>query len=166
MLFRSSIESEIGKGTVVRLYLPRYPGDSSAVPSGQRNGDSTPGGDESLLVLEDDPDVRAFAADLLARLGYRVWQAVDGGQALSVLEQQDDIALVLTDVILPAGMSGPDFVQKALKLSPRLKVVYMSGYAPEAHEMKTSSLNDEAEVLMKPFRAAALAQAIRSALDG
>ena len=125
-----------------------------------------PGGNEALLVLEDDPDVRGFAAELLEKLGYRVWQAEDGKQALSVLEQHSEIALALTDVILPSGMSGPDFVQKALKLIPGLKAVYMSGYAPEAHKMKASRLNGEAEILMKPFSAATLAQTIRSTLDG
>jgi len=128
--------------------------------------DSMPGGSESLLVLEDDPDVRAFAASLLAKLGYRVWQAGDGRQALSVLEQHGEIALVLTDVILPSGMSGPDFVQEALKIRPTVKAIYMSGYTPEAHKMKASWLDKEATILMKPFRAATLASAIRSALDG
>ena len=160
-----SIESGVGKGTTVRLYLPRFLGDSSAVRPAPGIGDSMPGGNEALLVLEDDPDVRAFAAGLLGKLGYRVWQAEDGMQALSVLEQHGEIALVVTDVILPSGMSGPDFIQKALRLIPRLKAVYISGYAPEAHKMKASSLNEEAEILMKPFRTATLAQAIRSALD-
>jgi len=161
-----TIDSEVGNGTAVHLYLPRFLGDLPEAPAVPVKADSMPGGSEPLLVLEDDPDVRTFAASLLAKLGYRVWQAGDGRQALSVLEQHGEIALVLTDVILPSGMSGPDFVQEALKIRPTVKAIYMSGYTPEAHKMKASWLDKEATILMKPFRAATLASAIRSALDG
>ena len=119
---------------------------------------------EVLLVVEDDPEVRALAERMLASLGYRVVPAGDAFAGLEALEETPDIELLLSDVVLPGGMNGLDFAKEARTRRPALKVLFMSGYTGSAG-FQNNLLAEGVETLQKPFRKLDLAQNIREALD-
>ncbi len=157
-----SIASEEGQGTTLRLYLPRAEG---ALAVADKEPDVTaPGGrGETILVVEDDPAVRSLAVTLLENLGYEVLAAQDAMAALSFLHAPSRIDLVLSDVMLPGGMCGPDLVEEAKRLRPDLRVLFMSGYTN--HPARGSGpLSEAAAVLNKPFRKHDLARRLRAAL--
>ncbi|MCZ6766626.1 MAG: ATP-binding protein, partial [bacterium] len=157
------IESEVGRGTTVRLYLPRADALSDLV------GDAAPGerklnGDESILVVEDDPDVRAFDVVILERLGYTVRSANDGLAALSMADAMPALDLLLTDVLLPGGMSGKVIADRVVKRSPGTKVLFVSGFSePMVRSEHTSG--EGAELLPKPYSKDDLARKVREVLD-
>ncbi len=157
-----SIESEEGRGTTLRLYLPRAEGALAA--ANEAPDTAAPGGrGETILVVEDDPEVRALAVTLLENLGYQVLAAQDAMAALSFLHAPSRIDLVLSDVMLPGGMCGPDLVEEAKRLRPDLRVLFMSGYAN--HPARGSGpLSEAVAVLNKPFRKRDLARRLRAAL--
>jgi PAS domain S-box-containing protein len=159
------IYSELGEGTTVRLYLPRLTGTAATeefiaeevVPEGSR--------EELILVCEDDDQVRAYSAEALRELGYRVIEAADGTSALRAIEQHDGrIDLLFTDVVLPGGMTGAVLAQRARELRPDLKVLFTTGYARNAI-VHHGRLDAGVELLTKPFTYAALAAKIRAMLD-
>ena len=125
---RVRIESEVGVGTTIRIYLPQA--------GRQAISDATPelqlprrGGGETILVVEDEARVRQFAVTALTRLGYVVHAASDGQSALALIDEVSGIDFLFTDVILPGGMSGPDLARQARRRRPELKVLYTTGYA-------------------------------------
>jgi CheY-like chemotaxis protein len=157
------IDSERGKGTAVRLYLPRaeieqlQPGPDLSKPAG------LPNGNETILVVEDSPAVRATAVSLLESLGYRVLQANDGPSALKLVDEHLDIDLVLSDVVMPGGMKGPDLARHVLKRRPDVKLLYMSGYADDAG-FRDGAFEPYAELISKPFQSEELARKLREVL--
>ncbi len=157
------IYSEVGQGTVVRMYLPHASGeDAVAVAS---NADAAPvGGAETILVVEDDPQVRQTAVALLEELSYRVIEAPDGPTALKLLDRQPDIDLLLTDVIMPGGMRGPDLAREVHRRRPNMKIIYMSGYT-EHTVLRESMTEANVPLLSKPFQKNELANKVRDALD-
>jgi len=157
-----SIESEADRGTTVRLYLPRAEG--ALAPKDKEPDAAVPGArGETILVVEDDPAVRSLAVTLLENLGYQVLAAQDAMAALSFLHAPSRIDLVLSDVMLPGGMCGPDLVEEAKRLRPDLRVLFMSGYAN--HPARGSGpLSEAVAVLNKPFRKRDLARRLRAAL--
>ncbi|MDH3967676.1 MAG: ATP-binding protein [Rhodospirillales bacterium] len=159
-----TIDSKAGKGTAVKLYLPRS--NDAAVQAGRAMTEQIPHGrGEVVLVIEDDPDVRELAAGILDSLGYRVITAPTVDSARTVLKKNNRIDLVLSDVVLPAGTSGPAFAREARAQRPDLKVVFMSGYVGEA--VTRNGLPEPDTVLLsKPFQRHEMAEALRSALDG
>lgn len=157
------VYSEEGEGTTIKMYFPR-------LLSGSVEQEVTPadldraGGQQVILVVEDDDDVRAYSADCLRDLGYRVIEAHDGPAALRMLnrsEQPPD--LMFTDVVMPS-MSGRELVDEARKIFPRLKVLYTSGYTRNAI-VHGGRLDAGVEMIAKPFSPAALAQKVRDVLD-
>jgi PAS domain S-box-containing protein len=156
--------SEPGQGTTVKIYLPRNVSTDGASGSGPlRTQASAPHGVETVLVVEDDVDVRRFSADAISHLGYFVLQAPDAKTALELLERQPDIALLFTDVGLP-GMNGRQLADEALRRAPGLKVVFTTGYARNAivhHGVLDSGLH----LLPKPFTIEGLARILRNALE-
>ncbi len=124
-----------------------------------------PGRGETVLVVEDDPDLRRLVVNVLSRLGYRVLEAGDGTQALATLERTPGVDLLLSDVVLPGGRSGPEIVAQAERRRPGLKSLFMSGYAPGglSHQGR---LPEGAALLKKPFTRHDLAQKVRAVLDG
>ena len=127
-----------------------------------------PGGDgrETILVCEDDEDVRAYTVEVLRELGYRVLEAVDGPAALRRLEQRDgEIDLLFTDIVLPSGMNGEVLAQQARAMRPDLKVLFTTGYARNAM-MHQGRLDPGVELITKPFAYAELAARVRDMLDG
>jgi PAS domain S-box-containing protein len=159
------IESEPGTGTEIKLLLPRS--EVTTMTDELLQGkDRKRGQGETILVLEDDPDVRSFAVNALQGLGYQVHEAADATAAMQVLEDEaDKLDLLLSDVVLPGGVSGPEFVAKARDLFPDLKLVFMSGYAADLYTKDKIPGFDEI-LLTKPFRLAELADAVHGTLAG
>jgi signal transduction histidine kinase/ActR/RegA family two-component response regulator len=162
----AKIYSEPGHGTTIKLYFPRHLGAEEArsghLPAAEQ---STPRGrvDELILVVEDEPGVRAATTETLRELGYSVVEADDGAIALSVLERRSEIALLFTDMVMP-GMTGRELADKALLRRPDLKVLYTTGYTRNGI-VHGGRLDAGVELLPKPFSIDQLARKIRSVLD-
>ncbi len=157
------IFSEPGKGTTVRLYLPRAKGaDAAADEAGATR--AAPTGSESILVVEDDDALRELAVRMLEGLGYGVASAPNGRLALALLENNPGVDLLLTDVVLPEGMSGRDVAEEVTRRRPGIKVLYMSGYA-DTVLAEHGKLSEQTALLKKPFMKRELAQALRSVLE-
>jgi CheY-like chemotaxis protein len=156
-----TVESELGAGTTVALHLPRVEGD--AEPGEPESIEDVPGGDETILVVEDEPAVRRVAARILRSHGYQVLEAENGEDALGLLERIAPPDLVLTDLVMPK-MGGRDLARLALARIPALKVLFMSGYTDDA-ETRHDLLTREIPFLRKPFDVAELALRVREVLD-
>jgi PAS domain S-box-containing protein len=159
------LDSVLQQGTTVSIYLPRL-AETDAPVETTRPQDSghIPRGNETILVVEDDPDVRAHSCDILKDLGYRVLQAETGAAALSLLERQPDIALLFTDIGLPGGINGRQLSEEARRRRPALKVLFTSGYAQHA-VVHDGRLDPGVQLLSKPFTYLALARKCRAVLD-
>jgi len=159
------IYSEPGEGTTVKIYLPRL---MTTATSPEPEPDPRPvvGGSESetILVVEDEPDVRHFVVATLAELGYRVLEADDGHAALRVLEREPDVRLLFTDVGLPGGLNGRQLADQALERWPTLKVLFTTGYARNAI-VHHGRLDPGVELISKPFQIGDLAVKVRALLD-
>ncbi|MHC4446904.1 MAG: PAS domain S-box protein [Planctomycetota bacterium] len=154
--------SEVGRGTTIKLYFPKT---EAGVPAAERREEGeSPVGEETILVVEDDADVRATGVTFLKQLGYRVLEAEDGPTALEVLERADGIDLLFTDVVMPGGMNGPAVAAAALDLRPGLKVLYTSGYTRDA-AFQGETVDEATELLTKPYLKRDLAARVRSILD-
>jgi PAS domain S-box-containing protein len=156
------IHSEEGKGTTVRLYLPRASVDISA--RAETGSEEVPmGRGEMVLVVEDDPDVCDLVEAMVASLGYSVITASTAAEGRTALESQE-IDLVLSDVVLPGGVNGPAFAQEARDLRPGLRVIFMSGY-PAGAAGHNSGLGLDDVLVDKPFRKQDIATALHEALN-
>jgi CheY-like chemotaxis protein len=156
--------SEVGEGTTVELYLPRYRGIEEAIGEAKEDGGVPQGRSELVLVVEDDPDVRDYTVEMVSDLGYSVLSAVDGASALRLLDSHREIRLLFTDVGLPGGMNGRQLAEHALRRQPRLKVLYTTGYAQNAI-VHQGRLDPGVAVMFKPFTYSDLAAKIRQVLD-
>ena len=158
------IYSEVGEGTTVKLYLPRWTGEASAAKL-QNDEANIPEGDaaEIILVVEDDDEVRTFSADSLRELGYRVLEAPDGPTALRLLKQ-NYVDLVFTDVVLPGGMTGAQVAAQARAARPNLKILFTTGYARNAI-IHHGRLDKGVQLITKPFGFSDLAAKVRDVLD-
>lgn len=121
-------------------------------------------GGETILVVEDDADVRAFVVAALGGFGYDIVEAADGPSALALLETGRAVDLLFTDIVLPGGMNGRELAEQAGKHRPGIAVVYTSGYAANAL-IHNGRLDAGVTLLAKPYARDALARAIRDALD-
>jgi PAS domain S-box-containing protein len=158
--------SEPGLGTTIKIYLPRFTGVAGDEPAASSG--IAPQGDrsETVLVVEDDADVRAYSVSVLGELGYAVHEAGDGPAALGILNGAEGatIDLLFTDVVLPAGMSGADLAAAAVRRRPGLKVLFTTGYARDAI-VHHGRLDPGVELITKPFTYADLAARVRQVLD-
>jgi CheY-like chemotaxis protein len=125
-------------------------------------GAPAPASGESILLVEDDPDVRAYAAGVLHELGYRVIEAVDGPSAVERLKN-DRVDLVFTDVVLPGGMTGADIVAYAQQRWPGVKALFTTGYARNAI-VHNGRLDKGVQLISKPFSFDDLAAKLREVL--
>ncbi|ATE66660.1 ATP-binding protein [Rhizorhabdus dicambivorans] len=156
------VESEVGKGTTISLYLPRYHGGLSELGAVEPSkAAKARGGPLSILLVEDDPRVQASTRAGLAELGHIVRACGSGEDALAMLAEGADFDLVLTDVMMP-GMTGPELVAALAREHPHIAVLFVTGYVGEAGQS-----DDFAgyEVLRKPFTIAALGNAIAQTMD-
>jgi PAS domain S-box-containing protein len=155
------ISSEIGRGTSVRLYLPRSSEAVAAAAAIPTEAPSTTTGDAAtILVVEDNDDLRDLVVRQLSGLGYRVMSAEDGGRAMEILASDIDLDLLLTDVIMPGGMNGREVAEQSRRLRPWLRVLYMSGYSADAL-VRESKLDPDVALIKKPFQKQDLANRIR-----
>lgn len=158
----ATIYSEVGKGTTVKLYLPRGEQAQQVIQAGKVQ-DIPRGEGETILVIEDDPEVRALAVRMLESLNYRVIDVADAASAHKALATEETFDLVLSDVVLTGGTSGPEFAEKARMTYPDLKIIFMSGYPAEAAH-RNGFLGSNYVLLNKPFRRLEFAKAIRDAV--
>jgi CheY-like chemotaxis protein len=159
------IYSEVGEGTTVKLYLPRFHfaskgEDEQVTPEALARGSKY----ETILVVEDDDDVRNYSCDTLRELGYTVTAAQNGQAGLKLLEVTPDVRVLFTDVGLPGGMNGRQLAEEARKHRPDLKVLFTTGYARNAI-VHDGRLDPGVELITKPFTQAALAEKLREILD-
>jgi len=163
-------ESELGKGTVMRVYLPRYvevAGDAEpariSAPPREQPKDLT--GRGTVLLVEDEDAVRSFAARALGQRGYRVLEATTGTEALEVFASHNgEVDLVVSDVVMPE-MDGPTLMKHLRSERPDVKIIFISGYAEDAFRRNLSD-NEEFMFLQKPFDLKELAAAVKAALQG
>jgi len=153
--------SEIGEGTTVRIYLPRSTGTAVEFPP--RTSRSVEHGEETILVVEDDPQVQSTVVELLTGLGYAVLKANDAQQALTVVASGVHIDLLFTDVVMPGPLRSPDMARQAARMLPGLKVLFTSGYTQNAI-VHGGRLDPGVELLSKPYSRQQLAMKVRQVL--
>jgi PAS domain S-box-containing protein len=157
----AAIYSEPGYGTTVSLYLPAV---ASAGPAAAGEAAAIPQAcAETVLVIEDETPVRQFLTATLMKLGYRVVACEDGPTALAEFERGTHVDLLLTDVVLPSGLTGRQVARQIREVRPALRVLFMSGY-PDTVLAERGTVDGGLRVLRKPFRRVELAQALREAL--
>jgi two-component system, NtrC family, sensor kinase len=158
------IYSEVGEGTAVKIYLPRsYAGAAREAKSPANGPDSPVGSLETVLVVEDDAEVRSYVTETLRGLNYRVLEAVDGDSALALVRQSDPIDLLLTDVVMP-GMNGRALGEAAQQHRPGLKILYMTGYSRNAI-VHQGRLDPGVSLIQKPFSESVLASRVHGVLS-
>ena len=158
------IESSLGRGTTVTVYLPRYTGEGAVEVTAECRETPAARPGETVLVVEDDADVRAHTCEVLAELGYAVSAVADGPAAVEVLAGGARLDLVFTDVVLAGPMNGRDVAHQALRLRPLLPVLFTSGYARDAI-VAQGRLEEGVELLAKPFSMPMLACRLRDLID-
>jgi CheY-like chemotaxis protein len=158
------IYSEVGEGTTIKIYLPRHHSESAETE------DDLPGPivrgrkSETILVVDDDTDVRNYSSDSLRELGYYVLEAPHARAALQLLDNHPDVAVLFTDVGLPGGMNGRQLAEEASRRYPSVKVLFTTGYARNAI-VHDGRLDPGVELLTKPFTQAALGAKLRDIID-
>jgi len=157
------IYAEPGLGTAIKLYFPRARQGATPAAIETERG-TVVGGGEHVLVVEDEPLVRAHVESLLLGLGYRVTTAANGPAAMAVLERRADIDLLFTDVVMPGGMNGRELAEAAARLRPGLEVLFTSGYTENAI-VHHGRLDPGVQLLSKPYRRRDLARKLRLVLD-
>jgi signal transduction histidine kinase/CheY-like chemotaxis protein len=159
------IYSEVGEGTTVKIYLPRHVGAPNELDAAeQASGPSLRGEGETILVVEDEQELRAYAVEALGELGYRVMTAADGPTAIALLSQDHQVDLLFTDVVLPNGMNGRQLADEAVKRRPQLKVLFTTGYTRNA-VVHNGRLDADVNMIGKPFTFEELAASVRKLLD-
>ena len=158
------IYSEVGQGTTVKIYLPRVP-EPAAPTSALADAPELPRGSETVLVVEDQADVRALLTQVLRGQGYTVLEAANGAEAIQVAEAHAPalIDLLLTDVVMPR-MGGKEVAATITARDPHVKVLFMSGYTHGAI-VQNGQLEQGIAFLHKPFTPAALIRKVREVLD-
>jgi PAS domain S-box-containing protein len=159
------IESEVGQGTSVTLYLPRYRGAvEEAAAAAAAEGPTKAHDGETVLVIEDEASVRELVVEVLHDLGYRALEAGDGPSGLKILQSPERIDLLVSDIGLP-GLNGRQLAEAARAQRPDLKVLFITGYAENA-AMANGFLEPGMEMVTKPFAVDALAARIRDMIGG
>ncbi|SFH73855.1 PAS domain S-box-containing protein [Bradyrhizobium sp. Gha] len=158
------IYSEVGEGTSIKMYFPRYFGHMQPAPDETDEFMAEGTSVETILVVEDDADLRGYVSDVLRDLNYRVLSAASAQAALTILLQEDQqVDLVLTDVVMP-GMNGREMGRRAQQIRPHLNILYMTGYSRNA-VVHQGRLDKGVDLLEKPVTQAKLALKVREMLD-
>jgi CheY-like chemotaxis protein len=157
------VQSAPGEGTTFTIYLPRVEAGEEVALKRELPPDSLPRGWETVLLVEDEEGVRAMTRAMLTSLGYQVIEARDAHEAIRICEsRKDPVHLLLTDVVMPE-LRGPDLADRLLAQWPGLKVLFMSGYAPDT--LVSAGQPAVAPLIAKPFTRVALGHALRDLLD-
>jgi CheY-like chemotaxis protein len=151
------VDSELGRGTTVTLYLPRSRAPLSEAPTSE-DRTQLGGRGETILVVEDNPDVKTVAVSLLEQLGYRVVSVDSARAGLDYIQHGGEADLVFSDVMLPGEMNGVELAKTVRAERPALPILLTSGYA------EVLMRNQGVPILRKPYRMAALAEAVHAAL--
>jgi CheY-like chemotaxis protein len=159
-----SIRSKEGEGTSITIALPLVHQEEAPSQCSETDDTTSMLGSEKVLVVEDDPQVLEFVASQLRSLGYKVTTAPTGREALSLLEKNTNYDLVMTDVVLPSGMSGTELASRIEKFNPRPKILLTSGYSEEVFQQHGRPANG-VPLLKKPYKRADLAHALRNVLE-
>ena len=160
----ASIVSEVGKGTTIRLHLPRHEAEEVALePSEQAAAPHLGPSGQTVLVVEDEPLVRLHIVDVLGELGYHALEAGDGPSGLRILQSSQRIDLLITDIGLP-GLNGRQIADAARVTRPDLKVLFMTGYAEKA-ALANGVLAPGMQIITKPFVMDLLTRRIRELID-
>jgi len=160
-----TVDSEIGKGTTFRIFLPRHKPEAAPAPEPERSTPRDITGQDTILLVEDEEAVRSFAARALKLRGYNVLEASGGEEALDLVRNHTgNIHLVITDVVMP-NMDGPTLVRALKRLRPDIHVIFMSGYAEEAFRRNDEKAED-LHFLPKPFGLKQLAAKVKDVLSG
>jgi PAS domain S-box-containing protein len=158
------IESQVGKGTSIRIYLPRATGPAANPETCKEKVTQVPSVSGTILVVEDDPDVREIVVEILSGLGRTIIEAEDGKSALLRMDERQDIDVLFTDVVLPGGMSGPDIAGEARDKTPSLKVVFTSGY-PDGEIDELASGDEKRWFIRKPYSRSELVELFNGVLQ-
>jgi PAS domain S-box-containing protein len=157
---RAAIDSKLGRGTSVKLYLPRHRGEGATEHVSHGNAPEHRAAGETVLVVEDEPVVRGVILEMLAEQGYQMLEAFDGPSGLQTLRGDEAIDLLITDVGLP-GMNGRQLADQAREMRPGLKVLFITGYAENA-DMAEGFLPPGMEMITKPFDHDQLSERVRA----
>jgi PAS domain S-box-containing protein len=157
------LQSEVGRGTTVKIYLPRIAATAVAVSEARHSEEPRGSRTETVLVVEDEDDVRAYSIDCLEELGFSVLQAADGQGALRLIADHPEIRLLFTDVGLPR-MNGRELAEAARVTRPDLPVLFTTGYARDT-AFQQGRLHRRTELLTKPFNRMQLAERVRRLMD-
>jgi CheY-like chemotaxis protein len=155
-----TIDSKLGRGTSVRLYLPRHHGEIAPQFASAATAAEHAATGETVLIVEDEPVVRAVIVEMLGEQGYQTLEAIDGPSGLRILRTNARIDLLVTDVGLP-GMNGRQLADQARETRPGLKVLFITGYA-ESVAISDGFLQPGMEMITKPFDLDNLSQRIRA----
>lgn len=156
----ATIDSRLGQGTSVKLYLPRHRGEVATEPDVSGNAAEHRAAGETVLVVEDEPVVRGVILEMLSEQGYQTLEAFDGPSGLQILRGDEPIDLLITDVGLP-GMNGRQLADQAREIRPGLKILFITGYAENA-DMAEGFLQPGMEMITKPFDHDQLSQRVRA----
>jgi CheY-like chemotaxis protein len=159
------VESEAGEGSTFKIFLPVWKNEADTLEVRAPVVAAGPAGaGQTVLVVEDDPSVRSLVKDILIHNRYKVIEAEDGEQALMLAHQHaNEIVLILTDMVMPKGISGRDLAERLTAERPDLKVIFTSGYSPDLFD-SSLVLEEGVNYLPKPYNAAMLAEILRGAL--
>lgn len=160
----AKIYSEVGHGTTIKLYMPRFTGTVASDEEDEGNAIEPGQQGETILLVEDDNELRTYLSGVLQNLNYRVLAAANAQTALTILlQKQRRVDLMLTDIVMP-GLSGRELARRAHEIRPHLKVVYMTGYSRNA-VVHQGRVDKGVELLQKPFSQAQVALRLRAVLD-
>jgi PAS domain S-box-containing protein len=159
------ISSELGKGTSVAIFLPRFSGQESEAEELTGAETVRPGGGETVLVVDDEATVRMLVKEVLNERGYQILEAEDGKSGLELLRSTRRIDLLVTDVGLPGGLNGRQLADAAILLRPDLKVLFITGYA-ETAVIGEGRLSPGMHIMIKPFSLEVLGQRISEITSG
>jgi PAS domain S-box-containing protein len=157
------IESSPGNGTTITIRLPRIETESCIDEADAITGLTSSGREKTVLLVEDDPDVRVVTAAQLKQLGYKVHAVANGLEAIDLIASPANIDITLTDIVLPGGLDGVALLKEAMRARPRMGVLCMSGYDPTQKHRKWLKIQN-INFLEKPFSSVRLAQALDAAL--
>ena len=162
------VASQVGQGTTFKVFLPAIPAPAGAVAAAPEAGADIRGGNEMLLLVEDDPAVRLTTRRVLESKGYRIQEATNAREALELWSSQaGEIALLITDIIMPEQTTGRDLAEQLWSLRPDLKVIFISGYSVEVLGKDTDYLQrTNCRFLQKPCSTRNLLDTVRRCLDG